>query len=178
MLCASAPWAAVYLIHGAVGSTEYDLVQHTKLTWEEATPEYFAAESAKHGKKPCALIVDDTAYSDLSKKGKSNAYACLQHACTHHNFTAWLASHSLTQLVPRLRRACDVMCIWPPTTGGSDQVPYLARALGLPRPALQEAFDVARSRGKHSFLCIYQDPPAGRSRIMLDCDTPIELDDE
>jgi len=80
--------------------------------------------------------------------------------------------------VPRLRRACDVMAIWPPTTGGSDQVPYLARALGLPRPALQEAFDVARSRGKYSFLCIYQDPPAGRSRIMLDCDTPIELDDE
>jgi hypothetical protein len=176
MLCASAPWAGVYVIHGAVGSTEYDLVQHTALDWITATPEFFAAESAKHGKKPCALIVDDCAYSDLSKTGKSNAYACLQHACTHHNFTAWLASHSLTQLVPRLRRACDVMCIWPPTTGGSDQVPYLARALGLPRPALQEAFDVARSRGKHSFLCIYQDPPAGRSRIMLDCDTPIELE--
>ena len=175
-LCASAPWAAVYVIHGMVGSTEYDLVTHTALTWEEATPEYFAQQSAKHKKAPCALIVDDCAYADQSKKAKSNMYACLQHACTHHNFTCWLASHSLTQLVPRLRRCCDIMCIWPPSSaGGNDQVPYLARALGLSRTALQKAFDVTSTQGKHAFLCIYQDPPTGRSRIMMNCDTPIDL---
>ena len=175
-LCRSSPWAAVYVIHGAAGSTEYDLVTHTKLTWEAATPEYWAAESAKHKKEPLALVVDDCAYADLSRKEKSNAYACLQHACTHHNVTCWLASHSLTQLVPRLRRCCDIMCLWPPTTGGHDQVPYLARTLGLPRPALQRAFDLATSRGPYSFLCIYQVPPEGRSRIMLDCEHPIDLD--
>ena len=67
------------------------------------------------------------------------------------------------------------MVLWPPTTGGNDQVPYLARTLGLPRPVLQGAFDEAAARGKYSHLCIYQDPPKGRSRIMLDCEIPIEV---
>ena len=58
---------------------------------------------------------------------------------------------------------------------GNDQVPYLARTLGLPRPLLQSAFDAATARGKYSHLCIYQDPPKGRSRIMLDCEIPIEI---
>ena len=100
----------------------------------------------------------------------------VQHVCTHHNYTAFLASHSLTQLIPRLRRACDVMLVWPPTTGGSDQVPYLSRTLGLPRPALQRAFDMTTKRGKYSFLCIYQVPPKGRSRIMIDCEIPIDIE--
>ena len=55
----SAPWAAVYVIHGMADSQEYDLIEHTKLTFEEATPEYFAAEAKKHNKAPCAIIVDD-----------------------------------------------------------------------------------------------------------------------
>jgi hypothetical protein len=169
-------WAAIYVIHGASGSTEYDLCEHTKLEWKDATPEYWAAESAKHKKQPCAIVVDDCNYADMNKEEKSNSYKTVQSACTHHNFTAFLASHSLTQLIPRIRRACDIMMIWPPTTGGSDQVPYLARTLGLPRPVLQKAFDQAATRGKYSFLCIYQVPPKGRSRIMLDCDTPIEVD--
>ena len=175
-LCRSSPWKAVYVIHGAAGSTEYDLVTHTKLSWADATPEYWAEQSRTHKKEPLALVVDDCAYADLNRKEKSNAYACLQHACTHHNVTAWLASHSLTQLVPRLRRCCDIMCLWPPTTGGHDQVPYLARTLGLPRQLLQAAFDVAAARGPFSFLTIYQNPPEGRSRIMLDCEYPITLD--
>ena len=40
-------------------SHEYDLIEHTKLTFEEATPEFFAAEAKKHNKAPCAIIVDD-----------------------------------------------------------------------------------------------------------------------
>ena len=176
-LCRGEKWAGIYVIHGASGSTEYDLCEHTKLEWKDATPDYFAAESAKHKKQPCAIVVDDTDYAGLSSKvEKSNAYKMVQHVCTHHNFTAFLASHSLTQLIPRLRRACDIMMLWPPSTGGSDQVPYLARTLGLPRPSLQKAFDMAASRGPYSFLCIYQVPPKGRSRIMLDCDTPIDVD--
>ena len=68
-----------YVIHGASGSTEYDLCEHTKLEWKDATPEYFAAESAKHKKQPCAkrqcaIVVDDTDYAGLSSKvEKSNA---------------------------------------------------------------------------------------------------------
>ena len=45
----SAPWAAVYIIHGMADSHEYDLIEHTKLTFEEATPEYFAAEATQTG---------------------------------------------------------------------------------------------------------------------------------
>ena len=87
------------------------------------------------------------------------------------------AYHSVDiYVVPRLRRCCDIMCIWPPSSaGGNDQVPYLARALGLSRTALQKAFDVTSTQGKHAFLCIYQDPPSGRSRIMMNCDIPIDL---
>ena len=170
-------WAAIYVIHGASDSQEYSsVIDCTELQWKDATPEFWAAESARHKKQPCAIVVDDCNYADMNKIEKSNSYKTVQSACTHHNFTAFLASHSLTQLIPRLRRACDIMMIWPPTTGGSDQVPYLARTLGLPRPSLQRAFDMAAARGPYSFLCIYQVPPKGRSRIMLDCDTPIELD--
>ena len=60
--------------------------------------------------------MDDCNYADMNKVEKSNAYKMVQHVCTHHNFTAFLASHSLTQLIPRLRRACDIMMLWPPTT--------------------------------------------------------------
>ena len=169
MACRSAPWAAVYVIHGMAESKEYDLIDHTKLTMDQATPEFWASESKKHGKAPLALIIDDYDYSSMSKTEKTNCYKLCQHACTHHNVTAWLVSHSLTQLVPRIRRTCDVMCIWPPTTGGADQTPYLARSLGIERALLQEAFDECLERGKYSFLCIYQDPPKGRSRIMIDC---------
>ena len=173
-ICRSAPWAAVYVIHGMAESKEYDLIDHTKLSMEQATPEFWAAESKKHKKQPLALIVDDFDYSGMNKTEKANCYKMVQHACTHHNVTCWLASHSLTQLVPRVRRACDIMCVWPPTTGGSDQVPYLARTLGINRALLQEAFDECLSRGKYSFLCIYQDPPEGRSRIMIDCSDHFE----
>ena len=61
-VCRSAPWAAVYVIHGMADSHEYDLIEHTKLTFEEATPEFFAAESQKHNKQPCAIIVDDSGF--------------------------------------------------------------------------------------------------------------------
>lgn len=131
-LCWGHPWQAVYVIHGASGSTEYDIVTHTKVEWAQATPEYWANESKKHGKGPSAIVIDDTNYVDLNKLEKSNCYKMVQSACTHHNFTCFLVSHSLTQLIPRFRRACDIMVLWPPTTGGNDQVPYLARTLGLP----------------------------------------------
>jgi len=40
------------VIHGMAESKEYDLIDHTKLTMEQATPEFWAAESKKHGKQP------------------------------------------------------------------------------------------------------------------------------
>eukprot|EP01044_Picomonas_judraskeda_P014780 COSAG03_NODE_2395_length_2812_cov_2.315518_1_plen_91_part_10 len=62
----------------------------------------------------CTPSVPD--HADLNKLEKSNCYKMVQSACTHHNFTCFLVSHSLTQLIPRLRRACDIMVLWPPTT--------------------------------------------------------------
>ena len=40
-ICRSAPWAAVYIIHGMAESHEYDLIEHTKLAMTAATPEYW-----------------------------------------------------------------------------------------------------------------------------------------
>ena len=34
----------------------------------------------------------------------------------------------------------NVVVMWPPTQGGSDKLPYIARSLGLPKPLLEEAF--------------------------------------
>ena len=31
----------------------------------------------------------------------------------------------------------NVVVMWPPTQGGSDQLPYIARSLGLPKPLLE-----------------------------------------
>jgi len=109
-ICRSAPWAAVYVIHGMAESQEYDLIDHTKLTMEQATPEFWAAESKKHGKAPLALVIDDYDYASMNKVEKACCYKVCQHACTHHNVTAWLVSHSLTQLVPRVRRV--ISCVY------------------------------------------------------------------
>ena len=163
------PWAAVVVIHGCGEFThEWDKVVHTKTNFEEATEKWWAALSKKHDGKPIACIVDDMNYADLGPKERSNAYKLVQFVCTHMNVTAFLISHSWVQLIPRLRRACDVVILWPPTTGGSDQLNYIARSLGMPKPLIQEAF--SHCDGKYDQIVVYTDPPVGRSKIMVGMD--------
>ena len=107
-------------------------------------------------------------YADLSPKERSNAYKLVQFVATHMNVTFFMASHSWVQLIPRLRRACDVVILWAPTSGGSDQLSYIARSLGLPKPLIAEAF--AHCRTKYDSIQIYTDPPEGRSKIMINFD--------
>ena len=165
------PWAAVVVIHGCGEFTkERDKVVHTKTNFEEATEKWWAALSKTHGGRAIACIVDDMNYADLSPKERSNAYKLVQFVCTHMNVTAFLISHSWVQLIPRLRRACDVVILWPPTTGGSDQLNYIARSLGMPKPLIQEAF--SQCEGKYDQVVVYTDPPAGRSKIMVSMDKP------
>ena len=165
------PWAAVVVVHGCGEFThEWDKVVHTKASFQEATEQWWAALSKKHDGKAIACIVDDMNYADLSPKERSNAYKLVQFVCTHMNVTAFLVSHSWVQLIPRLRRACDVVVLWPPTSGGSDQLNYMARSLGLPKPLLAEAF--SQCSGKFENIVVYTDPPAGRAKIMINFDTP------
>ena len=79
LLVRGAPWAACYVCHGAASHTkEYDLLDYTPITWDDATPEFWAAESAKHGGGPLAVVTDDYAYADASKKARANLYSfCL-----------------------------------------------------------------------------------------------------
>ena len=100
LLVRSAPWAAVYVCHGCPGTTEYDLVDHCAFTWDEATPDYWKEQSAKHGGGPIAVVTDDFAYADASKTARSNLYAFVQHCCSHLNITSFMVAHSWTQLTP------------------------------------------------------------------------------
>ena len=129
------PWAAVVVITG-VGDycKEWDKVVHTKTDFATADEKWWAAKSKEHDEKPIACIVDDMNYADLNPKQRSNAYKLMQFVCTHMNVTAFLASHSWVQLIPRLRRACDVVVLWPPTTGGSDQLDYICLLYTSPSP--------------------------------------------
>eukprot|EP01047_Picozoa_sp_COSAG01_P001818 COSAG01_NODE_44_length_32259_cov_19.234297_2_plen_233_part_00 len=70
--------------------------------------------------------------------------------------TAWLVSHTFVQLIPRLRRACNVVVLYPPTSGGSDQLSYMSRSLGVSKPLLAEAFSHCRS--KYEPIVVYTDP--------------------
>jgi hypothetical protein len=48
---------------------------------EQATPEFWAAESKKHNKQPLALICDCYDYSGMNKVEKGSCYKMVQHAC-------------------------------------------------------------------------------------------------
>ena len=106
----------------------------------------------------------------MSPKERSNAYKLVQFVCTHLNVTCFMASHSWVQLIPRLRRAMNVVVMWPPTQGGSDQLPYIARSLGLPKPLLEEAF--GECAPKYEPIVVYTDPPPGRNTVMIGFDRP------
>ena len=169
----SAPWEAVVLIHGA-HSREYDDIDPLiKTTFAEATTDWWAQLSKTHNGGPICCIVDDTNMADLDRKERSNLFALFQHVATHCCVTVLCAAHSWTQLIPRVRRCCDVVSIWPPVRGGGDQLPYLARSLGCSKNTLQAAFD-ACGDSKFNFVTIYTDPPEGRAAFMLNMTDPWE----
>ena len=68
-----------------------------------------------------------------------------------------------------MRRACNVVALWPPTLGGADQTAYIARSLGIGKADLDAAF--RECKGKYQSVVFYTDPPPGRSTIMIDWST-------
>lgn len=174
-LVRSAPWAAVIVISGCGEHTsEWDKVVHTTTTFDEANENWWAALRKQHGGDPIACVVDDMDYAGLGVKARQNAYKLVQFVCTHMNVTAFMATHSWVQCVPRLRRACD----FKPSTGGSDQLDYISRSLGYPKALLREAF--AQCQSKYEPIVLYTDPPPGRVSIMINWDRPFysATDDE
>ena len=106
----SSPWDAVVLIHGA-HSREYDDIDPLiKTTFAEATTDWWAELSKTHNGGAICCIVDDTNMADLDRKERSNLFALYQHVATHCCVTVLCAAHSWTQLIPRVRRGCDVVC--------------------------------------------------------------------
>ena len=94
---------------------------------KKATPEFWIQQSKLHDGQPLLCICDDLNWQDLGPVERTNAYKLVQFVCTHHNVTALMCCHSWVGLTARMRRACDVLCIWPPTLG-SEFVP--ARTIG------------------------------------------------
>jgi len=171
LLLRSSPFAAVVVISGVGDHTcEWDKVVHTKTDFTEATEDWWGTKSKQHKGKPIACVVDDMNYADMNPKERSNAYKLVQFVCTHLNVTAFMASHSWVQLIPRLRRACNVVVMWPPTQGGADQLSYISRSLGLPKPLLEEAF--SHCQPKYEPIVVYTDPPEGRNTVMIGFDKP------
>eukprot|EP01043_Picozoa_sp_COSAG02_P015123 COSAG02_NODE_636_length_19238_cov_10.598046_13_plen_254_part_00 len=168
----SAPFAAIYICHGCPSTTEYDLLDYTAFDWDDATPEWWAEQSAKHGGAPLCCVTDDYAYADASKKARSNLYAFVQHCCSHLSIVSFMVAHSWTQLTPRLRRQAGTVFLFNAGLGGQDAVPYIARSLGLSHARLAAALATCESR--FSFICMHSDPPAGRPQIHRDCEVAIE----
>ena len=86
------------------------------------------------------LICDDINMQDLSKDEKENSYRICQFVCTHAPMTLLETGHTWVQIIPRVRRLCGVVCVWPPD-GGADQISYIASSLGVNRATLGRAFD-------------------------------------
>ena len=171
LLLRSSPFAAVVVISGVGEHTsEWSKVVHTKTNFTEASEDWWGALSKLHKGKPLACVVDDMNYADMSPKERSNAYKLVQFVCTHLNVTCFMASHSWVQLIPRLRRACNVVVMWPPTHGGAEQLSYISRSLGLPKPLLEEAF--GECAPKYEPIVVYTDPPPGRNTVMIGFDRP------
>ena len=166
-------WGAIYVAHGAAAHTqEYSLIDYTPIDWDEATPAFWAAERAKHGNRPLAVVTDDYAYADASKKARANLYSFVQHCCSHLNISSFMVAHSWTQLTPRLRRQATVVFLFATGLAGQDAVPYIARSLGMTAPRLAAALATCESR--FSFLCIHGSPPSGHPQISRDCEVAIE----
>eukprot|EP01045_Picozoa_sp_COSAG04_P001851 COSAG04_NODE_63_length_30038_cov_9.461071_24_plen_242_part_00 len=171
LLLWSRPFAAVVVITGVGDHTaEWDKVVHTKTDFAEASENWWGAMSKKHGGKPIACVCDDLNYADLGPKERSNAYKLVQFVATHLNVTVVMCSHSWVQLIPRLRRACDTIVMWAPASGGSDQLTYISRSLGLPKPLLSQAFE--QCEDKFTPIVVYTDPPEGRCTVMVGFDRP------
>ena len=73
-------------------------------------------------------------------------------------------------LTARMRRACDIVALWPPTLGGADQTSYIARSIGIGKPDLEAAF--AQCRNKWEPVVIYTTPPPGRTNFMINWSRP------
>ena len=172
----SRPFAAVYVIHGATETKEWDKVVHTRIDFKKATPEFWIQQSKLHDGHPLLCICDDLNWQDLGPIERTNAYKLVQFVCTHHNVTALMCCHSWVGLTARMRRACDVLCVWPPALGGAYQTSYIARRSGIRKPELEAAFDQCRT--KYECVCIYTDPPPGRSTFMINMSRPFDPYDD
>jgi hypothetical protein len=51
------------------------------------------------------------------------------------------------------------------THGGAEQLSYISRSLGLPKPLLEEAFE--QCAPKYEPIVVYTDPPPGRNTVMI-----------
>ena len=169
----SSPFAAVYVIHGATETKEWDKVVHTRIDFAQATPEFWAAQAKLYNNEPLLVICDDLNWQDLHPtKERPNAYKLVSFVCTHHNVTALMCTHSWVGLTARMRRACDIVCLWPPTMGGACQTSYIARSIGIGKPEMEAAFD--QCRNKYECVCVYTDPPPGRSTFMINMSRPFD----
>jgi hypothetical protein len=169
----SRPFAAVVVIHGAGAMTkEWSKTVHTQTNFTQATPEWWAQQSKMNEGEPILCVCDDLNWQDLNPKERTNAYKLVQFVCTHMNVTGLLCCHSWVGLTARMRRACDIVCLWPPTLGGADQTSYIARSIGIGKPELESAFD--QCQNKYECVCIYTDPPPGRSTFMINMSRPFD----
>lgn len=153
----------IFIIHGAEAhTTEYELIDHTKITMVNATPEFFAAQSKEIDGEAMCLICDDISWEDHNKIEKQNAYKIVQFIATHMNLTCLFVSHTYVALPPRIRRNCDVLCIYPPL-GDYTQAQYIARGLGVSKPLLIRAFKTAARDGRYAFVLRESCPPEWRT---------------
>ena len=91
-------------------------------------------------------------------------------ASTHMDVTTLLCCHSWVGLTTRMRRACGVVCLWPPTLGGADQTSCIARSIAIGKRELEAAFD--QCQNTYECVCIYTHPPPGRSTFMINMSRP------
>ena len=175
IIAASAPVAEVFVIHGTPGTTEYDLVRHTKLE-TPPTAEEWSALSARNGGRFCIAVVDDYQGCDATKTEQRDIRMLLRTISSHKNIQVIMTCHSLTNIPASWRRCFDVFCLFRPQDQAS--VPYLARQVGLATRTLRAIFAKLRKRGQHSFLMIEDHPPPGRERLRIDGEFPLLLHDD
>ena len=105
--------------------------------------------TTKH--KPCIIIVDDFAASDLmGSQINASPIARPVQSHRHADMTFIFISQRFKALSPWLRSNARSMVIYPPA--GEEDENLIRREIPITRANLKRAFDVCRSEGPHHFI--------------------------
>jgi len=128
------PFAEVFVIHCDADYTqEYaDLGEDVKMLSNIPAPESW------EGKKKTLVIIDDVEIKLMNKDQKRNLDRLFGYVSTHKNISVMISAQDAFNLMPIVRRCCNVFILWKGTD--KDSMATLARKIGSDKNELMTLF--------------------------------------